>query len=110
MSEKVKSIEVGGEVSEAGTIQVSRGPIVAAIDRAGPHEDATHATVVSSDGYRASIPLEMLRAGGVLSIDDAGLRLRVVDGHTLCWNVKDVARIEVTVGKQPDDVPAKPTH
>ncbi|HEX7168353.1 MAG TPA: hypothetical protein VF230_15340 [Acidimicrobiales bacterium] len=74
--------------------------------RARPVASADHATVVSgADGYRASIPLDDLARG---SLDDG--RLTIPSGLTLCWNVKDVVRVEVTVGKQPDDVPEKPPH
>lgn len=104
------TIEVDGEVSIAGPVEATPGRIAVVLDRAGPKPAASHATVVSADGYRASIPLRMIRDGGVLSVEDAGLRLRVLDGDTLCWNVKGVERIEVSVGKQADDVPAKPQH
>jgi hypothetical protein len=71
---------------------------------------ADHATVVSRDGYRASIPLPMLRSGGIVTIENGGYRLRVEEGRTLCWNVKDVVSIELTVGRAEDDVPQRPTH
>lgn len=76
---------------------------------------ATHCSVVSSDGsYTASIPLEDLRAGGILlpvSPTEGGpIRLRVMEGTTLCWNVKDVGELRFTAGKEPDSVPANPTH
>ena len=71
-----------------------------------PRPAADHATVHgASDGYTASIPLTDLRRG--VLVDG---RLTVEGGRTLCWNVKDVIRIEVTVGHQPDSVPDKPTH
>jgi DMSO/TMAO reductase YedYZ molybdopterin-dependent catalytic subunit len=102
--------------TDGETVRVER-----IIGRAVPVTQATHATVVSSDGsYRASIPLEDLASGGVLAFgsgrgilssgEGGPLRLTVVDGKTLCWNVKDVAVIDVTVGAAPDDVPARPTH
>lgn len=74
--------------------------------------EATHATFESADGtYRASIPLEVARAQGVVLLGEAGdLRLVVEDGETLCWNVKDLGRIRVTVGKEADSVPAQPPH
>ena len=104
------SINVHGEVSMPGEIETAPGQIAVTLDRAEPTAAATHATVISGDGYRASIPLDMLWSGGVVSIEGGALRLRVVDGDTLCWNVKDVAEIEVSVGRQPDDVPEKPSH
>lgn len=106
----MRSIDVRGEVLRPGPAVASPGRIAALLEGAGPGKTATHATVVSGDGYRASIPLDALRSGGVLSIEHDSPRLRVVDGRTLCWNVKDVVAIEVSIGKQPDDVPAKPTH
>jgi hypothetical protein len=76
------------------------------LDRAAPGAAGDHATVVSGDdGYRASIPLMELRRG---QLDDG--RLTIPDGRTLCWNVKNVVRIEVTAGPQPDSVPANPPH
>ena len=73
---------------------------------ARPSPDADHGTVISAgDGYRASIPLEDLARGSL-----ADGRLTIPDGRTLCWNVKDVVRIEVTVGPEPDDVPENPPH
>jgi hypothetical protein len=106
----MKSIDFDGEVRKPGSIDVDTGLVSGALESAGPSEAATHATVVGSDGYRASIPLPMLHAGGMLNVDDRTVDLRVVDGTTLCWNVKSVARIEVSIGKQADDVPEKPTH
>ena len=74
-------------------------------------ESATHCTVVSRDGsYSASIPLEELSDNGKLSMEGAGLRLTVVDGTTMCWNVKDVGELRFTAGKEPDSVPARPRH
>jgi hypothetical protein len=89
-------------VTMAGTVD----DLLSSIDSAG----FDHATVVAGDGYRASIPLSVLRSGGVIAVEDGSFRLRVVDGTTLCWNVKDVAQIELTVGKAPDDVPPDPPH
>jgi len=73
---------------------------------ASPSPDADHGTVFAAgDGYRASIPLAELERGSL-----ADGRLTIPGGQTLCWNVKDVVRIEVTVGPQPDDVPENPPH
>lgn len=76
------------------------------------HPEATHATFESADGdYRASIPLEMARRQGRLSVEaDGSVRLRVEDGDTLCWNVKDVGTIRLTVGPESDSVPDNPSH
>ena len=79
---------------------------VASIDAA-----ATRVHVESRDGtYSASIPLDEIRRGGVLTVEDGGYRLRVMDGTTLCWNVKDVATLRLTATKEPDSVPERPTH
>ena len=96
-------------------------PISVLLDRVRPGQQATHVTVISSDGsYRASIPLDEVATGGWLAfaLDDAPLpaerggplRLTVAEGTTLCWNVKDVAEMRFTVGSEPDDVPEKPPH
>lgn len=76
------------------------------LERASPTAAADHATVVSADDdYRASIPLPALREG---LLEDG--RLTIPQGRTLCWNVKNVTRIEVTCGPQPDSVPPNPPH
>lgn len=85
-----------------GHVQVS-----AVITRPG----GTHASFESSDGeYRASIPLDVVLDKGRIELDAEGLRLSVVDGDTLCWNVKDLASIRVTDGAEPDSVPENPPH
>lgn len=95
-----------GVVSQPGRLRGRTiGELLAA---AGP--TATHVTVVSEDGYRASIPIETLRASGRLSRDERGQRLHVVEGATLCWNVKAVVAFEFTEGSADDDVPANPPH
>lgn len=72
----------------------------------------THASFESRDGgYRASIPIDVALDGGVVEVqDEGGLRLRVIDGDTLCWNVKDLGRIRLTDGPEPDSVPENPPH
>lgn len=83
------------------------GPLAPLLHLASPLEGADHATVRSRDGqFRASIPLDVLRGGRLV----AG-RLRLPEPPTRCWDVKDVARIEVTVGSRPDSVPpgSRPT-
>ena len=93
--------------------------VAAVVGAATPSPAATHATVISRDGgYRASIPLADLNASGVIEYRADGVplpsggsyRLKVPAGRTLCWNVKDVAEIEVTIGSRPDDVAARPKH
>ncbi|HLT95810.1 MAG TPA: hypothetical protein VK070_03390 [Acidimicrobiia bacterium] len=83
-------------------------PVARLVEEPGDH---THATFESADGsYRASIPLEVALAQGVLLPEAGSWRLRVEDGATLCWNVKDLGRIRLTHGKEPDSVPENPTH
>jgi hypothetical protein len=60
------------------------------------------------DDYVASIPSDAFTLGAELTV--ASRRLIVREGSTLCWNVKDVRRIEVGDDRQPDSVPENPTH
>ncbi len=60
------------------------------------------------DDYVASIPSGAFTLGAELTV--SSLRLIVRDGSTLCWNVKDVRRIEIGEVRQPDSVPENPTH
>ena len=110
------SVMVTGLVSDPGLVDagsLSGSPDVGVadlLDRAGLEEEATHATVISRDGeYTASIPLEELLSGGRLAVGD-DLRLTIVGGRTLCWNVKDVGTIRVTDHPEPDSVPENPPH
>lgn len=97
---------ITGAVEATWASEVRTGGVASFLDATRPHADADHATVVSADdGYRASIPLVDLRRG---VLDDG--RLRIPDGRTLCWNVKNVVCIDVTVGHRPDDVPVDPPH
>lgn len=92
----------------AGLADGDRIPVGAVLSGVGT---GGFATFESSDGsYRASIPVEIVARQGFLILEAETLRLRVVDGTTLCWNVKDVARILVTEGKLPDSVPENPPH
>ena len=100
----------------AGSLDVD-GPTAIAplLDQLAIDRLATHCTVVSSDGsYTASIPIGELREGGELTIEPpergGPIRLRVLDGSTLCWNVKDVGELRFTAGKESDSVPANPPH
>ena len=114
-----------GSVAEAATVAAGAVglavPVAAILDSIVIADDATHGTVVSSDGgYTASIPIGTLRTGGWLAValdghplpaDRGGpLRLTVADGTTLCWNVKDVGSIRLTTGPEPDSVPENPRH
>jgi hypothetical protein len=61
-----------------------------------------------ADDYVASIPAESFTVGAELTV--ATRRLMVREGSTLCWNVKDVRRIEIGDERQPDSVPENPPH
>lgn len=99
-------IVVDGEVDEPLTDGPTTGPVSALLDAARPRPQADHGLVHGGlDAYLASIPLTDLRNG---ELTDG--RLVIHGGRTMCWNVKDVVRIEVTVGPRPDSVPAKPPH
>lgn len=93
-----EEIIIDGLVTAALVAPRVDGPIGHLLDAAVPAPPADHGTVWSGDGlFRASIPLDALR--------DARLelgRLQVPESPTNCWSVKDVVRIELTAGKQPD--------
>jgi hypothetical protein len=98
-----RTLVVDGEVHTPLEVEPRDGPLADLLDRAQPSGSADHATVHSGDGlFRASIPLADLRRGAVV----AG-RVQVPDAPTNCWNVKDVARIEVTTGPRPDSIAEK---
>lgn len=85
---------------------------VAVGDLLPPAGAATHVTFESVGGdYRASIPIHVVTDKGIVEVGERGsLRLQVVDGDTLCWNVKDVGTIRLTEGPEPDSVPENPPH
>ncbi|MFQ5948565.1 MAG: molybdopterin-dependent oxidoreductase [Acidimicrobiia bacterium] len=96
-------------------------PLRSILAASRPLPAADHGTVESDDGhYRASIPLADLEEGGwlIFGLDgeslprDRGGPLRVVvaEGRTLCWNVKGVAALRLTQGREPDSVPERPGH
>ena len=92
---------IAGAVERPLELQQREGPLGPLLALASPTAGADHATVRSRDGqFRASIPLDVLRDGRL--VDG---RLRLPDPPTRCWDVKDVSRIEVTVGPRPDSVP-----
>jgi hypothetical protein len=96
-------LRVDGEVAEPVEVVERDGDLAALLDRARPLPGTDHATVHSGDGlFTASIPLADLRRGAVVEG-----RVRVPDAPTNCWNVKDVARIEVTTGPRPDSIAEK---
>jgi len=92
---------IAGAVEHPLELVQRDGPLGPLLRLATPLAGADHATVCSRDGqFRASVPLEVLVEGSLR----AG-RLRLPDPPTRCWEVKDVVRIEVTVGPRPDSVP-----
>jgi hypothetical protein len=95
-----KRLTIDGEVTTCVECADRDGPLAPLLDAAVPRADADHATVHSADGaFTASIPLDELRRATI--VDG---RLQVPDAPTRCWLVKDVVRLEVTAGKQPDSV------
>ncbi len=99
-------LTVDGEVERPLDIEDRSGRVADLLEQASPLHRADHATVhAADDGSTASIPLEDLRRGVLID-----RRLTVEGGRTLCWNVKNVVRIEVTVGHRPDSVPERPPH
>lgn len=109
MANKVRIEGPGG--SREWTV-TEPGSAVVVGDILGDDSSATHATFESVAGdYRASIPLAVARRQGRLLVEpDGSVRLRVEEGDTLCWNVKDVGTIRLTVGPEPDSVPEDPSH
>jgi hypothetical protein len=108
-------VVVSGLASGTASLGKSEVAVAEVLEGLDIGTDATHCSVISSDGtYTASIPLDALRSGGVLvlvSPEEGGpIRLRVMDGSTLCWNVKDVGELHLTAGTRPDSIPANPTH
>jgi len=101
---------VTGAVVERGRVAAEAGRLDRLLDGIARDVDADHVTVISGDGYRASIPFADLHSGGVLTLEESGWRLRVEDGRTHCWNVKGVARLDFTSGKADDDVSPDPPH
>lgn len=98
--------------SEAELAALASGDRLAVGELLPADPGATHASFESRGGdYRASIPLDVARGQGVVLIGEGeGLRLLVEDGDTLCWNVKDLSRIRLTFGAEPDSVPENPPH
>ena len=86
-------------------------PVASVVERFPIDPSATHCSVVSRDSsYSASIPVDELLGGGWLAyaLDGKQLpaekggpfRLTVMQGTTLCWNVKDVGELRFTAGGQ----------
>ncbi len=110
------------DMEDIATGKVGRGVRLRELLKAAdPAPQATHVTAISGDGsYRASIPIPDADSSGWVAFaagtaplpsEHGGpFRLTVTEGRTLCWNVKDVAELKVTVGPEPDDVPERPPH
>lgn len=93
---------IAGAVANPLELVQRDGPLLPLLRLAQPTEGADHATVFARDGqFRVSMPLEALERAALVHG-----RLRVPDAPTRCWDVKDVVRIELTVGHRPDSVPA----
>ena len=102
----MSGLVVDGEVEAPFSTPDRTAAVEDLLAAARPRPGTDHATVhAAGDGYTASIPLTELARG---TLTDG--RLVVDGGRTLCWNVKDVIRIEVTVGPRPDSVPENPPH
>ena len=98
-----RNLTIDGAVATPATHETIDGEVGPRLEAAGPEEGVDHGTVYSADGlFTASIPLETLLGAHI-----AGGRLQIEDSPTKCWLVKDIARIELTVGRQPDTVPAE---
>jgi hypothetical protein len=92
-----------GEVAQMLESADRDGPLGPLLDAVRPTAQADHGTVSSADGlFTASIPLDRLRTATV--IDG---RLDIADPPTRCWLVKDIVRVELTHGKQPDSIDEK---
>lgn len=98
-----RELRIDGLVAQPSVtarIDGALGPVLAAT---GPDPTADHATVYSRDGlFIASIPLDRLEAA---ELRDG--RVHMDETPTRCWLVKDVTRIELTAGRQPDSLPAE---
>lgn len=95
------TLVIDGLVSRRVEREAREGPLEPLLEEAGPEDAADHGTVMSGDGhFTASIPLAFLARSRL----ENG-RLWVPDAPTHCWDVKDVIRIELTAGRQPDTVP-----
>ena len=102
-ADEPRILTIDGEVSQVLESADRDGPVGPLLDSAAPTAGADHGTVHSGDGlFIASIPLGELRQGEI--IDG---RLQIDDPPTRCWLVKDVVRIELTNGKQPDSIDEK---
>ena len=96
-------LRVVGEVERPLDWVAAEGPLASILAAAGPHAGTEFATVTARDGlFRASIPLRTLETGRL-----RGGRLDIPGTPTRCWNVKDVAVIEVTTDEASVSVEAR---
>jgi DMSO/TMAO reductase YedYZ molybdopterin-dependent catalytic subunit len=123
LSWRVEDLDSLPSVDIAAVVPGFSGRAIAASDllsASGLPPTADYCSVGSDDGlYRASIPLADLERGWLIYRDGDGplsrsrggpFRLVVEVGRTLCWNVKGVAEMRVTMGPEPDSVPENPPH
>lgn len=102
-ADEPRHLTIDGEVAQVLESAERDGPVGPLLDSAAPTDGADHGTVHSGDGmFTASIPLTTLRQGEI--VDG---RMQLTDPPTRCWLVKDVVRIQLTTGKQPDSVAEK---
>lgn len=95
------ALVIDGLVTQPVEAAEREGPLEPLLIESGPKEAADYGTVFSGDGhFTASIPLDFLCRS---RLEDG--RLWVPEAPTHCWDVKDVVRIELTAGRQPDTVP-----
>jgi putative glutamine amidotransferase len=96
----VADLTIDGVVTTPFTVRRTDGAVTDLLTRAEVGPGADHGTVhAAGEVFTASIPLEWLQRA---SLVDG--RLRIPTTPNRCWDVKDVVRIELTVGKQPDSV------
>jgi DMSO/TMAO reductase YedYZ molybdopterin-dependent catalytic subunit len=123
---KERSIDIDVLVSHLGAIPDAATVAKGRRGRAVPVRlimatDQPFVMVSDEDGtYRACIPTIDLLHGGHLLVgthdkpltqDEGGpVRLIVVDGTTLCWNVKHVVSLRAIAEREPDSVPENPPH
>jgi hypothetical protein len=93
-------LTVDGVVSAPLTVHRTDSAVADLLARAGVGPGADHGTVHAAGGaFTASIPLHWLQQASLVEG-----RMRIPTTPNRCWDVKDVVRIELTVGKQPDSV------
>ncbi len=98
-AESPAPLVIEGHVAQTVECADRDGPLAPLLDAAGPRTGADHATVHGTDGdYCVCLPLADLRAATI----EAG-RLTLAASAPQAWAVRDVARIEITVGPRADN-------